>query len=527
MQPDNASRRTAVYGGVLMLLAATVMLLPSWPALVDLPGHVAHYHLSLEGDRSELLQRYYRFHWILVPNLGGELIVFALAKLVGLDLAVRLFVAAVPALAVGGMIALARVVHGGISPLTLLALPLAFSYPLVFGFLNFCLAVALAFWAAAAWIALTRAGRTRARLAFGLVVPPVLMLAHLMGWGLFGLIAFGATLALHWREGAVRAIRTAILACLPLAWPLVVLALGRRGVASYTGGWLELNTIATWLAGVLREQWMAADLASAALLYGACLLPLALRRHFAFAPVLLVPAVLAWLSVVALPMTVFGSTYANVRIIPAALALTLLAIRPLRPLPGWAWAAAIAFLAARFTLTTAALLGADDAVRRQTGALDHITPGSRVLAFGLQPCERRWAPPRLRNIHVLATSRRDALVNGHFTEAGAHAMTIDYPPAQSWMVLGTNIVHTYRCYDRPAPAEALATAPIAAFDYLWLTNFPPALLPRRGDLKLVWQAEDSALYEVQPALSRKLPVEAPTGRGGGGVAGAGPDIEAH
>lgn len=510
-----------------MLLAAAVMLLPHTQALVDLPGHVAHYHLSLEGDRSALLQRYYRFHWMLVPNLGGELAVFVLARLVGLDLAVRLFVAAVPALAVGGMIALARVVHGGITPFALLALPLAFSYPFTFGFLNFCLGAALALWAAAAWIALTRAGRTRARLLLALTASPLLMIAHLMGWGLFGLIAFGTTLAHHRREGHVRAMRAATLACLPLAWPLVVLALRRRGVAAYTGGWLELRTIATWLASVLREQWMAVDLASALLLFGAAALPVLLRRRFAFAPLLFIPAVLAWLAVAALPMTIFGSTYANVRLIPSALALTLLAIRPLRPVPGWTWAAASTFVVARLAVTAFALLSADRTMQRQLGALDHLVPGSRVLAFGLQPCERRWAPPRLRNVHLYATSRRDALVNGHFTEAGAHAMAIDYPPAQSWMVLGTNIVHTYRCYDRPSPAEAFATAPIRAFDYLWLTNFPREALPRRADLRLVWQAADSVLYAVQPTSARQLRAQTAGGHGGGGIAGAGPDVEAH
>ena len=113
------------------ILAAIVMLLPHWPGLIDLPGHVARYHVELDIQRDPLLQRYYQFHWHLIPNLGIDLLVYPLARLFGLDLGVRLCVALIPAISVSGMLALTQAAHRRIPATSLIALPCAFAYPLV------------------------------------------------------------------------------------------------------------------------------------------------------------------------------------------------------------------------------------------------------------------------------------------------------------------------------------------------------------------------------------------------------------
>lgn len=67
-----------------MLLSALPMLIVDIAPLTDLPGHMARYKVALDLDHSEALQRFFRFDWVLLGNLGVDLLVMPLARLVGL-----------------------------------------------------------------------------------------------------------------------------------------------------------------------------------------------------------------------------------------------------------------------------------------------------------------------------------------------------------------------------------------------------------------------------------------------------------
>ena len=82
--------------------------------------------------------------WALIGNLGVDLLVELLAPLIGLEPAVKLIVLAIPALTVGGLLWVAYEVHGRVPPTALFALPFAYNFPFLFGFVNFALAMALA-----------------------------------------------------------------------------------------------------------------------------------------------------------------------------------------------------------------------------------------------------------------------------------------------------------------------------------------------------------------------------------------------
>jgi hypothetical protein len=80
----------------LVLAAAVPLLWPETPPLTDLPGHIGRYRIQLGIDQSASLARYYGFEWALIGNLGVDLLIEPLARLIGLEPAVKLIVTAIP-----------------------------------------------------------------------------------------------------------------------------------------------------------------------------------------------------------------------------------------------------------------------------------------------------------------------------------------------------------------------------------------------------------------------------------------------
>jgi signal transduction histidine kinase len=138
---------------------------------------------------------------------------------------------------------------GRITPLALFALPLAYCYPVQFGFLNFALGQALATLALALWIAMGRRGWIAARWVVFVPLSCALWVCHLVAWVLLGVFAGMDELARRWRPrdwaaGGWRALLWAGLraglatSCLvaPLVlrmvWPLPPAATGRPRISS-------------------------------------------------------------------------------------------------------------------------------------------------------------------------------------------------------------------------------------------------------------------------------------------------------
>src|SRR5687768_12926242 len=135
----------------LVLASILPLLWPDVPPLLDLPGHMGRYRIQLDIDESTALQQYYGFHWALIGNLGVDLLIELLSPVIGLEPAVKLIVLTVPPLTAGGLLWVAYEVHGRIPPTALFALPFAYNFPFLFGFLNFALSMALALMAFALW----------------------------------------------------------------------------------------------------------------------------------------------------------------------------------------------------------------------------------------------------------------------------------------------------------------------------------------------------------------------------------------
>jgi hypothetical protein len=138
----------------LAILSAFPFFFVDLPPLTDLPNHFARYYIFLNLDRSAFLERYYNVHWSLSGNLGVDLIVRALAPILGFEYAVRVAVGAIPPLTVAGIYSVSRSVSGQATPSALIALPLVYNWPFISGFVNFALSAAVALLVFALWVRL-------------------------------------------------------------------------------------------------------------------------------------------------------------------------------------------------------------------------------------------------------------------------------------------------------------------------------------------------------------------------------------
>ncbi|QHL90254.1 hypothetical protein GVO57_04640 [Sphingomonas changnyeongensis] len=216
-------RATAI---ALMLLAALPLLWPQVPPLIDVIGHMGRYRVETARDVASLATGF-GFEWRLIGNLGIDLLILPLAPLIGVEAGTKLIVMLIPVLTVAALLWLSREVHGRVQPHLLFALPLAYGFPFHFGFINFCLSVALSLAALALWIRLGRQDRLRLRAGLFLVIGALLWVVHMVGWGMLGIGAFGAEFVRLRRagRGVVAAGLGAGIACLPLAAAFGLMAL--------------------------------------------------------------------------------------------------------------------------------------------------------------------------------------------------------------------------------------------------------------------------------------------------------------
>ncbi|ARS28491.1 hypothetical protein [Sphingomonas sp. KC8] len=493
------------YAVALVLLCAVPLIYPPLPPLTDVLGHLARYHVQLTIGDSPYLSRYFGFEWALLGNLGVDLLVIPMSKLFGLQLSVKLIALAVPPLTAAGLLLIAREVHGRVPPTAAFALPLAFGYPFQFGFLNFALSMALAFLAFALWLRLGRAGRWTLRAALFVPIGSLIWLVHSFGWGVLGLLAFASELVRDRGQGGSRfhAIWRAGLATWPL-WPPIALMLAWRSgnVAGQTGDWFNLAAKFRWLIWALRERWMLFDIGSVAVLCGLLVAGL-FRIRLRFERMLGLATLILLLVFILLPRILLGSAYADMRLLPYALAIGLIALAPAadssrRFITGIALAATL-FCVARVGATTWNFAHFSRAYDGQLGAIDHIRPGSAVMVLVNLKCQSHWATSRMDHLGSQAIVRRDAFANGQWAMAGAQLLTVKYAAAGRFATDPTQLLRPQECHGAGEPTwdDTLANFPRDAFDYFWLIDMPRDRWPHEPDLVPIWHGRDrGVLYRV-------------------------------
>ena len=487
----------------LVVLSALPLFWPDVAPLLDLPGHIGRYRVQLDLDQSPALQQYYTFDWWLIGNLGVDMLVELLAPILGLEPAVKLIVLLIPALTAAGMLWVAFEVHGRIPPTVLFALPFAYNFPFLFGFVNFALAMALALLAFALWLRLARLGRTSFRAGLFLPISVLLWVAHAFAWGTLGLLAFSAELVRQWDSGRnffVAGFRAG-LHCLALVPPIALMLLWRSEAGGSTGDWFNWERKWEWLYMALRDRWELFDIVSLVLV---CLIVLwaLVSRRVTFSRNLFASTLFLILTFVLLPRIVFGSAYADMRLAPYLFAVALIAIRfPPGVNPRLATIfgiAGMAFFLLRTGATTVSTYIYDRIYDRNLAALDHVPRGARMVSFVGRPCREKWAMTRLVHLPAMAIVRREAFSNDQWTMTGAQLLQIRYPPGLAFVRDPSQVVTRVRCrYEMWRTIDrALATFPREGFDYVWLID-PPAYDPHLTfGLQPIWRSGTSVLYRV-------------------------------
>ncbi|HWT12183.1 MAG TPA: hypothetical protein VN231_05480 [Allosphingosinicella sp.] len=503
----------------LVVASALPLFWPEVPPLLDLPGHMGRYRVQLDLATSPALQQYYGFQWALIGNLGVDLLVQLLAPLIGLEPAVKLIVLLIPPLTVAGLLWVAFEVHGRVPPTTLFALPFAYNFPFLFGFVNFALAMALALNAFALWLRLARLGRPWLRAGLFLPLSVALWVVHAFGWGTLGVLAFSAELVRQFDRGhnfIASGFRSAV-HCLALTPPIALILLWRSESAGLTLDWFNMHRKLDWLKMVLRDRWEWFDLAALAIATAVILWAMVSRR-MTYSRNLAASALFLSIVYVLLPRIVFGSAYADMRLAPYLFAVGVIAIRfpegARRRFVQALGLAGFAFFLLRTGGTTLSMWLYDRVYDRELAALEHVPPGARMVSFVGRPCREPWAMSRLLHLPALAIVRRHAFSNDQWAMPGAQLIRVRYEDGWPFVRDATQIVTLRRCRRevwRPI-GLALAIVPRHAFDYIWLITPPPYDPDLATGLRPVWRSGSSVLYRVERGAS-SANSETPAGRG--------------
>lgn len=499
---DGAARwwETRAALAAAMILSALPLLWPALPPLYDLPDHAGRYHVMADIARSAELRRHWSFEWALVPNLGVDLLVLALAPLLGIVGATKAAVAAIPPLFVLALFALSRAATGRVSPAIGFALPLAYAAPFQMGFVNFCLSAALALLALAGWIAMGNRDRPWLRTAVFMPVAFALWLAHSSGWGVFGVLAFAA----DWQRlraggrGVLAAAVAAAVPLAPLAFPIAFMVMGPGSEHGIGAEWQFLGKI-LWVLTLLRDRWIWFDILSTAVLLLA--LYAGVRSpSLRFDARLAVPALAMFGMFLALPWLMVGGAYVDTRLLYLAAALGLIAIvhRPDAPTGAEHVLAALGatFFAVRMVLATVSMAIAGNAQAEAARVLTALPRGAAVLVLVKEPCMMAWDSPRFGHLGGLAVIERDAFTNTQWTLAGQQLVR---PLHQGGYVSDpSQFIRPRTCPEHPIGFAAVMRGfERNLFTHVWMLDFPAGQRVS-PDMVPVAQAGRSVLYQVQP-----------------------------
>ena len=482
----------------LAMVAATI---PLWfvtlPPLIDLLGHMGRYHVQLNLAGNAALAANWDYHWRLIGNLGGDVLMEPLGRLFGVERGAVVLSGLILVVMISGMARLAKAAHGVLPATMWAAFPFAMAYPWQYGLVNYWLGVACAFHAAAwVWPMMPPPPTVRRAATLGLL-SLLLWTVHIYGWAVFAVLIGARAIA----GRPVRAWPRIIPALLPLGLPLLLmtaLSYGSAGAAAATVGWFEFGYKALALTWTLRDQnqWfdMGCLIAAVLLIYAG------LRsRAFAVDRGLGLGALGLLIALLVLPYQLFGSAYADARLWPVVFIVALLAIRPVEAsgqlAAGLALAGVLVF-GVRIAATTAGFQAYDTAYARHLKALDLMPRGSRVAVFTEFPCEVPWRRPRLDHLDGIAIVRRDAFTNGQWDVPGAQQLVplaargTRYNSDPSQLVMG--------CGDlRPVLAGRIADFPRDRFDHVWLIGYRPETLPRYTGLTPLFADDRTILYRIE------------------------------
>jgi hypothetical protein len=289
-----------------------------------------------------------------------------------------------------------------------------------------------------------------------------------------------------------------------MALPLLFLLAWRSRIhGGYTGHWFDLHLKWLFFLASLRDQWKWFDTAAITIVVIVMIASL-WRRQLTFSRNLVFSALVLFAGFLLLPYVMFNAAYADMRMIPYAIAVLLLAIRfragTQRPLADVIAVLGLVFFLVRIAGTTISLGTAARDQAAKLEALNHVPMGARVLSLVYEGCGNEWSLPRNTHLGAMTIVRRHGFSNDQWVTAGLNLLDLRYRDARPFASDPSQIVRIPRCVSRLywTLPSALRAIPPGKFDYLWLidTSVPDPRLVQ--GLQPVWRGEGSILYRMQP-----------------------------
>ena len=184
----------------LTTLAIPVMLVEI-PPLLDYPNHLARMHILAEGGENPNLNRHYIVSMGLQPNLGMDLIVPPLSRLVPLEVAGRLFIVLIFAVTLLGVGLVHRALFGQWSLWPLVSSLFLYNAPFLGGFMNFCLGTGLFLIGVGGWLFL-RSGPFWLRSSVAVGTALILFFCHLLALVFYGVVVISCEFMLRKEKGS-------------------------------------------------------------------------------------------------------------------------------------------------------------------------------------------------------------------------------------------------------------------------------------------------------------------------------------
>ncbi len=417
-------------------------------------------------------------------------------------MSVKLIALCIPPMTVAGFLWVAREVHGRLPPTAALAVPFAFGQPFMFGFLNYALSMALAFLAFGLWLRLARLGKFRLRAFLFVPISFLVFICHTFGWGTLGLMCFSAEAVrqhdkgISWWKAGMKAVPHAAV----MAGPLLLMLLWRSGVSQgLTGDIFNFSAKLAAIASALRDRWQVFDILGVALaliviVEGRFRPQLGFSRNLAFSALVLLAVFLL------MPRIVFGSAYADMRIVTYMFALAMLSVRFkgetemrfARILAVVATAYALVFLGAK----TVSMKIAADRHAELLEVLDHVPRGAAMINLIGEPCQQMWQLPRDTHVGGMAIVRRHAFSNDQWAIEGANLLQVKFKEAAPFEADSSQMIRPIGCGKEWAKEVdvSLREIPRNVITHVWTVDLPPHDPKAFAGYRLEWTNGPSRLY---------------------------------
>lgn len=372
-----------ICAAALAVALALPFFLVDVPPVLDYPNHLARIFVLAHPD-DPVLSQIYAPHWRILPNLGTDIIGAGLLKFTTVHVGGRLLLALCLFAPVIGIVVYHRVGFGRFAYWPLASGIVAYSGVFLLGFMNFLLALGLAFIAAAAWIALRRRDALAGAIFVGVASSAVLLFCHIFGVALLALLIGNEELTRLYRRR--KAGEVAVADACRIAGALVVvfipalllyLASPLSETAAQPGSWHGLAKLLALLAPFMTTSFALTALTA----LGFFSFLLLAWRSMAVAPAFPFSIAVLLLTFLVAPSTIKSGTFVDVRIVLMIVLLIFAGLSPCMTrrsaLLAGAMFAALIVIRTGYIASTWIDHRADIADVR--AAIAEVKPGSKVL----------------------------------------------------------------------------------------------------------------------------------------------------